>query len=212
MYSALTEKQRDRISARDQRLVRSALQKPRTALASCTLRPFEPSPRKTLDSRTRSDADLSRSLIAAGIRNVKRTRSATGSRSTSMAASWGRRSPVRSRRRANLRTVADCRQKPSSTVTWRPTSQKTAGSRLNLAMFGGYFERGIPCKGQCRRGDDPLRLALNAPYACLYAVTSPCWYRRDWQRQLMLSRGQTFRKSYELPPYGFDRIRVRWRW
>lgn len=31
-----------------------------------------------------------------------------------------------------------------------------------------------PIKGQRRRGDDSLRLALNAPYACLYAVISAC--------------------------------------
>jgi len=69
-----------------------------------------------------------------------------------------------------------------------------------------------PIKGKSRRGENSLRFALNAPYACMYAVTSACWYRRAWQRRLTLSRGQTFRKSHELPPYGFDRIRVRWRW
>ncbi|SDH88964.1 hypothetical protein SAMN04487926_109111 [Paraburkholderia steynii] len=67
-------------------------------------------------------------------------------------------------------------------------------------------------RGQSHRGESPLRLALNALYACLSAVTSACWYGRDWQRRLTSSRGQTFRKSHELPPYGFDRIRVRWRW
>ena len=69
-----------------------------------------------------------------------------------------------------------------------------------------------PIKGQSHRGESSLMLALNALYACLYAVTSACSYGRDWHRQLTLSRRQTFRKNHEPPPYGFDRIRVRWRW